>query len=142
MLVRLNFLLAVAALVIIAFYVVGRFVFLEAILRFAPTMAPYFVAAFALLALMLTVLALAKTMIRLEPTSAAARKQGTRVGTYIAQVAICLAHAFALFGMYAFFTTVNNDGDWVPWVLAGVLYLAGIALAIADLRKRALSVPA
>ncbi len=68
MLARLNFLFAVSASVLIAFYVVGRFVILEAILKIAPARAPYFVAAFALSALMLTVLELAKTVIRLEAT--------------------------------------------------------------------------
>ena len=55
MIARLNFLLAVSVSVVLAFYVVGRFVFLELILRTAPEFAPYFVAAFALSALMLTV---------------------------------------------------------------------------------------
>jgi hypothetical protein len=140
MLARLNFLLAVSASIVIAFYVVGRFVFLEVISRVAPTMAPYFVAAYALVALMLTVLALAKSVIRLESASVAARYQPARAGTFFAQTAICLAHAFALFGVYAFFTTANSSANWVPWVLAGALYLAGIVVAIADLRKRALPV--
>ena len=103
-------------------------------------MAPYFVAAYALVALMLTVLALAKTVIRLESASAAARNQPARAATFFAQTAICLAHAFAFFGVYAFFTTANSSANWLPWVLAGALYLAGIVVAIADLRKRALPV--
>jgi hypothetical protein len=140
MLARLNFLFAVAASVVIGFYVVGRFVFLEAILRIAPTMAPYFVAAFALSALMLTVLVLAKTMIRLGSASMAARYQRARAGTFFAQAAICLAHVFAFFGVYRFFTVANNSGNWLLWVLAGALYLAGIFIAIADLRKRAMPV--
>jgi len=140
MLARLNFLLAVSASVVIAFYVVGRFVFLEVISRVAPTMVPYFVAAYALLALMLTVLVLAKTMIRLGSASMEVRNQPARAGTFFAQTAICLAHAFAFFGVYAFFTTANSGANWLPWVFAGALYLAGIVVAIADLRKRALPV--
>jgi hypothetical protein len=140
MLARLNFLLAVSASVVIAFYVVGRFVFLEVISRVAPTMVPYFVAAYALLALMLTVLLLAKTMIRLGSVSMVARNQRARTGTFLAQTVICLAHAFAFFGVYAFFTTANSGANWLPWVFAGALYLVGIVVAIADLRKRALSV--
>lgn len=142
MIARLNFLLAVSASIIIAFYVVGRFVFLEVISRVAPTMAPYFVAAYALVALMLTVLALAKTVIRLESASAAARTQRARAGTFAAQMVICLAHAFAFFGVYAFFTSANNSANWLPWVLAAALYLAGIVVSIADMRKRALPVSA
>ena len=140
MLARLNFLLAVSASVVLAFYVVGRFVFLEVISRVAPTIVPYFVAAYALIALMLTVLVLAKTMIRLGSASKAARNRQARAGTFFAQTAICLAHAFAFFGVYAFFTTANSGANWVPWVLAGALYLAGVFVAIADLRKRALPV--
>ena len=140
MLARLNFLFAVSASVVIVFYAVGRFVFLEAIMRIAPTMAPYFVAAFALSALMLTVLALAKTTIRLGSASTAARNQPVRAATFFAQAAMCLAHAFAFFGVYAFFTTANSSATWVPWALAGALYMAGIFLSINDLRKRASSV--
>ncbi len=139
MLARLNFLFAVSASVLIAFYVVGRFVILEAILKIAPALAPYFVAAFALSALMLTVLALAKTVIRLEATSVAARVHRAQVGTFFAQSAICLAHAFAFLGAYAFFSKANGSGNWVPWVLAAALYLTGIVISIADWRKRALS---
>jgi len=142
MLGRLNFLFAVSASIVIAFYVVGRFVILEALLRIAPTIAPYFVAAFALAALMLTVLALAKTVIRLEKTSVKARDRGARATTFIAQTAICLAHVFAFSGVYAFFTMTGGSGAWMPWVLATALYLAGIVIAIADWRKRASSVPA
>ena len=140
MLGRLNFLFAVSASAVIAFYVVGRFVLLGVVERIAPALAPYFVAAFALSALMLIVLALAKTVIRLESTSVAARGQPSRVGTFFAQSAICLAHAFAFYGVYAFFATTDSSGSWVPWVLATALYLAGIVIAIADWQKRASSV--
>lgn len=142
MLARLNFLFAVSASIVIAFYVVGRFVLLEAVLKIAPALAPYFVAAFALSALMLTVLVLAKVVIRLESTSVAARVLPAGGGTFFAQAAICLAHACALLGVYAFFTTTDDSGKWVPWVLAAALYLTGIVLAIADWRKRAVSSPA
>ena len=138
MLARLNFLFAVSASVVIAFYVVGRFVLLEAILKIAPAFAPYFVAAFALSALMLTVLALAKTVIRLENTTVAARTLPARGGTFLAQSAICLAHVSTFFGVYAFFTTADGSAAWLPWVLAAALYLAGIVISIGDWRKRAL----
>lgn len=139
MLGRLNFLFALSASIVIAFYVVGRFVFLEAILRIAPAFAPYFVAAFALSALMLTVLALAKSVIRLEGTSVAARDQSVRAGTFLAQALICLGHAFAFSGVYGFFTGSGGSENWISWVFASALYLAGVVAAIADWRKRALS---
>jgi hypothetical protein len=127
---------------VIGFYVVGRFVLLELIQRIAPALAPYFVAAFALSALMLTVLALAKTVIRLESTSVAARMQPVRAGTFLAQSAICVAHAFAFYGVYAFFTAADSSAGWVTWVLAAALYLTGIVISIADWKKRASSVSA
>jgi len=142
MLARLNFLFAVSASIVIAFYIVGRFVLLEAIQRIAPAFAPYFVAAFALSALMLTVLLLAKSVIRLASTSQGARGRSPRVATFLAQLVICLAHASAIFGVYAFFTTAREGASWLPWALASALYLAGIAIAIADWRKRTLPVSA
>ena len=75
MIARLNFLFAVAASVLIAFYMVGRYILVEAALRIAPAVVPYLAAGFTLIALMLTVLAMAKTVIRLESTSVAARVQ-------------------------------------------------------------------
>ncbi len=142
MIARLNFLLAVSVSVVLAFYVVGRFVLYALIVRIAPEFAPYFVAAFALSALMLTVLILAKTVIRLERTSVAARKLSARPATFLAQAVIYLGHALAIYGVYVFFTMASDSTTWVVWVLAGTLYLAGIAIAIADWRKRALSVSA
>ena len=140
MLARLNFLLAVAVSIVIGFYVVGRFFLLEAILWMAPGLASYFVAAFALSALMLTVLALAKIVIRLEKTSVAAREHSARVTTVFAQSAIFLGHVFVLFGVYAFFMQTGGVSAWIPWVLATALYATGISSAIMDWRKRALPV--
>lgn len=142
MLGRLNFLFAVSASIVIGFYIVGRFVLVEVVQRIAPALVPYFVAAFALSALMLTVLALAKTVIRLESTSVAARTQPVRATTFLAQSVICVAHAFAFYGVYAFFTAADSSAGWVTWVLAAALYLTGIVIAIADWRKRGSSVSA
>ena len=142
MLARLNFLFAVSASIVIAFYVVGRFVLFEAIVRIAPEFAPYFVAGYALSALMLTVLFLAKSVIRLERTSAGARGRSPRAATFLAQSAMGLAHALVLFGVYTLLTTARDGANWLPWVLASALYPTGIAIAIADWRKRALSVSA
>lgn len=139
MLARLNFLLAVSASVLIAFYIVGRFALVEVVERIAPALVPYFVAAYALAALMLTVLALAKTVIRLDRLSAAARHHRVRVATVLAQLVLCVGHLCVFLGVNRFFTGVV-DGNWAFWLLALVLYVTGIVISIAVWRKHSVAV--
>lgn len=138
MISRLNFLLAVSMLTVLLFYFAGRFVFLKALLAVAPASAPYFTAAYGLAALMLTVLVLAKTVIRLGSVSTAARTSEAGLRLLAAQAILCLGHVLVIFALYTRF--VAQDGDPVSWpyFLAALLYAAGIAAAIFDMRNRAL----
>ena len=138
MFARLNFLFAVSALTLLLFYLSGRFVFLEAILAVAPSGAPYFSAAYALVALMLSVLVLAKTVIRLGRVSAIARHRGADFRSFIAQLTLLLAHLCAGFAVYTLFTEADGSGPWWPWILAALLYPGGIGIAVSEWRKRAL----
>jgi hypothetical protein len=138
MIARLNFLFAVSILTVLLFYFVGRFVILQVILASAPALAPYFSAAYALAALMLTVLVLAKTVIRLGPVSTVVRyrKAGMRSG--VAQVALYLAHLCTLFAAYTMFSQQDVAAAWWPWVLAALLYAGGIAATMAEWRRLAM----
>ena len=138
MLGRLNFLFAVSILTLLVFYFAGRFVVLKVIVAFAPAAAPYFIAACALAALMLTVLVLAKTVIRLDALSAAARWQKASMRSVAAQMTLGLAHLCAFFALYTSFVTGSDGSVWWPWLVAPALYAAGIAANVTDLRMRAL----
>jgi hypothetical protein len=140
MISRMNFLLAVSMLTVLTFYLVGRFVLLELLLATAPALTPYFTAAYGLAALMLTVLVLAKTVIRLAPITLAARNRKAGVHSLPAQATLCLGHVFVCFGAYTTFSAQDADSALWAYLLAALLYALGIAGAIFDWRKRALQV--
>ncbi|HUU73742.1 MAG TPA: hypothetical protein VMW70_14025 [Burkholderiales bacterium] len=138
MIARLNFLFAVAFLTVLVFFFVGRFLILEGLMASAPSLAPYFTAAYALAALMLTVLVLAKTVIRLNPATSVARYRKAGLRTGFAQAILFLGHACALFALYTTFVSQPPEPASWPWLLAPVLFAAGVAVTIVDWRKRAL----
>ena len=135
----MNILFAFSILTLLGFYFGGRFVLVKFVEALAPPLVPYFIAAYTLAALMLTVLIVAKTTIRLEGVSMAARASpaSTLSLSVVAQGLLCLAHLCVLFAVYALFA-IGGDGavQW-PWLLAPLLYAAGIYLAIIDFQKRA-----
>ncbi len=137
MLARLNLLFAFSMSTLLVFYFAGRFVLVKIVATVAPSMVPYFIAAYTLAALMLTVLILAKTMIRLGGVSTAARGRRLNVRFFVAQVMLLLAHLCALFAAYTlFFLGASGEIHW-SLLLAPLLYAAGIYLAVIDLRQRA-----
>ncbi len=138
MISRLNFLLAVSLLTLLAFYLAGRLLFLKALLAWAPTLTPYFTAAYGLAALMLTVLVLAKTVIRLGPVSSAARTHEAGLSSLLAQAALYMGHALVVFAVYKIFVVQDAGPVLWPYFLAMLFYAAGIASALTDWRKRAL----
>ena len=133
----MNILFAFSILTLLGFYFGGRFVFVQIVEALAPAIVPYFIAAYTLAALMLTVLIVAKTTIRLEAVSMAARASPASALSVVAQVVLCLAHLCVLFAVYAQFA-IGGDGavQW-PWLLAPLLYAAGIYLLIIYFQKRA-----
>ncbi len=135
MISRLNFLLAVSMLSLLLFYFAGRFLFLKALLAIAPTLTPYFTAAYGLAALMLTVLVLAKTVIRLTPISSAARAREAGLRSLPAQAVLFVGHALVFFAVYTIFVAQDADPVSWPYFLAALFYVAGIAAAITDWRK-------
>ena len=137
MISRLNFLLAVSILTLLGFYLAGRFLFLKALLSLAPGLAPYFTAAYGLAALMLTVLVLAKTVIRLAPLSSAAPFRQAGLHTLLAQTALYAGHGLVVLAVYAVLAAQDAGPVSWSWLLAIMLYAAGIAGAINDWRKRA-----
>ena len=141
MLARINFLFSISLLILLLFYFAGRFVLFNAISGVAPGLAPYFIAAYILAALMLMVLAVAKIVIRLNPISAIARSQRPTVHGYSAQVLLCLAHLLLLCAMATRIPMDSEQIVWWPWLAAPALYLIGISLFVIDLRQRALRSP-
>ncbi len=142
MLGRLNFLFSVSLLTLLLFYVAGRFAILKLILAIAPALAPYFIAAYTLVALMLTVLVVAKTANRLGTVSTAARGQDATGRTFAAQGVLCLAHMCTAFAIYNAFANSVNGTSWWPWLVAVLLYASGIRLVLTDMRTRAAQVAA
>jgi hypothetical protein len=141
MFARLNFLFAVSISTLLAFYLAGRFVIHKAIVALAPALSPYFIAAYMLAALMLTVLVLAKTVIRLDAVSSVARAGKMTSRTVVSQAVLCLAHVSTLSAVYLLFAADHDGSLWWLWLVAPVLYAAGLVLAIADLQRRALQSP-
>lgn len=137
MISRLNFLLAVALLTVLLFYVAGRFLLLKAVLGFDPALAPYFTAAYGLGALMLTVLVLAKTVIRLVPISSAARVRRGGLRSLLAQAVLYAGHLLVIFAVGTILVTQGREMPSWPYLAAMLLYAAGIASAIVDWRQRA-----
>ncbi len=137
MLARINILFTFAILTLLGFYFGGRYVLVPIVGALAPPLVPYFIAAYTLAALMLTVLIVAKTTIRLGAVSMAARARPAGALSLAAQGLLCLAHLCVLFAVYALFA-IGGDGalQW-PWLLAPLLYAAGIYLVIIDFQKRA-----
>ncbi|UCD68769.1 MAG: hypothetical protein JSW48_01265 [Betaproteobacteria bacterium] len=137
MLARINILFAFSILTLLAFYFGGRLVLVEIVEALAPPLVPYFIAAYILVALMLTVLIVAKTTIRLEAVSMASRTSPASARSVAAQGLLCAAHLSVLFAIYVLFA-IGGDGavHW-PWLLPPLLYAAGIYLAIIDFQKRA-----
>ncbi len=124
-------------LTVLLFYFAGRFLLLKAVQGFDPSLAPYFTAAYGLGALMLTVLVLAKTVIRLGAISSAAR---TRVGgsrSLLVQAVLYAGHLLVIFGVGTMLVAQGAGAVSWPYLPAMLLYAAGIAGAIADWRTRA-----
>lgn len=140
MLSRINFLLGAASLSVLVFFFIGRFLILEGLTAVAPSLTPYFTAAYILSALMLTVLILAKTVIRLNPATSVARYQKAGVLTGVAQVLLLLGHACVLFSVWSTFVADNAAPVLWPWLIATLLYVTGVAVTILDWRQRALNV--
>ena len=137
MISRINFLLGAASLSVLVFFFIGRFLILEGLAAVAPSLTPYFTAAYILSALMLTVLILAKTVIRLNPATSVARYQKAGVLTGFAQVLLLSGHAFVLFSVWSTFVPDNAAPVLWPWLFATLLYATGVAATILDWRQRA-----
>lgn len=141
MLARVNFLFSFSILTLLVFYFAGRFVLVKIVAAVAPPLVPYFIAAYALAALMLTVLIVAKSTIRLEAASMGARGRSPDGRYFVALALLLLAHLCVVYGVYALFTTdIYGAAQW-PWLLASLLYGAGLYLAIIDMQKRASQAP-
>ena len=138
MLTRLNFLFSVSVLVLLAFGFAGWFVIFKSISAIAPDLTPYFIAAYMLATLMLTALILARLVIKLGPTSSAARSRVLAMSSYGAQVLLCLAHLCVFFAIRTLLVPESGMRLWWPWLAAPALYFGGIVLFISDLRRRAL----
>ncbi|UCH49183.1 MAG: hypothetical protein JSU95_05185 [Betaproteobacteria bacterium] len=137
MLARINLLFAFSMLTLLVFYFAGRFVLVKIVAAVTPSLVPYFIAGYTLVALMLTVLIVAKTTIRLEAMSSAARARRPNARYFVAQVLLCLAHLCVLYGIYAMFFPGSDGATQSPWLLAPLVYATGIYLAVIDMRKRA-----
>ena len=139
MLTRLNFLFSVSILILFVFGFAGRFFIIKAVSAIVPGLTPYFIAAYVLATLALTVLAVARIAIRLGPVATAARSRALAVRGYGAQILLCLAHLCVFFAIRALLIPDEHEiSHWWPWLLAPALYLAGVWLFISDLRRRAL----
>ena len=128
---------AFAMSTLLVFYFAGRFVLVRIVATVAPSMVPYFIAAYTLAALMLTVLIVAKTTIRLGGYSMAARGRKVQARFFVTQAMLCLAHLCVFFAAYTLFSPdASGEIHWT-WLLAPLLYAAGIYGAVIDLRQRA-----
>ena len=137
MLARMNLLFSFSILTLLVFYFAGRFVLVKIVAAMAPPLVPYFIAAYTLAALMLTVLIVAKSTIRLEAASMAARARSPDGRYFVALALLLVAHLCMVYAVYALFTTdIYGAAQW-PWIVASLLYGAGIYLAIIDMQKRA-----
>ena len=133
----MNILFAFSILTLLGFYFGGRFVLVKVVEALAPPLVPYFIAAYTLAALMLTVLIVAKATVRLGGVSMAARASPAGGLSVVAQGVLCLAHLCVLFAVYALFAAGGYGAVQWPWLLAPLLYAAGIYLVIIDFQKRA-----
>lgn len=137
MLARINLLFAFSISSLLVFYFAGRLILIKIVAAVAPSMVPYFIAAYTLAALMLTVLIVAKTTVRLAGFAMAARASRVSTRFFVAQVMLCLAHLSVFVAIYALFASSGGGGIQWAWLLGPLLYAAGIYLAVIDLRKRA-----
>lgn len=134
MIYRINFLLAAAALTVMMFYLLGRYLIVAPVSRLWPDWAGYAAGAAILVALMLTVQILAKVMDRFQKlaVSAAARPMGT-LGIS-AQGSMTAGHLAAVYGIYGM---LSDTGTYLSFLLAAFLYAAGLLCASKDWRRRA-----
>ena len=137
MISRINFLLAAAVLVLMVFYLLGRFLLLEAVVAIMPAAAPYFIAAYVLAALMLTVLLLAKSVIRLNSATSVARYRKSGALAVVAQALLVAGHATTVFAVYTSLASLIAGSVSWPWILAGLLYASGVGVTIMEWQKRA-----
>jgi len=138
MLARMNFLFSISILALLLFYFAVRFVFVPVISAVAPAVVPYFIAAYVLSVLMLTVLGIAKVVMRLNAASSAARTQRVAIRGIGAQVVLCLAHVCVLYALLTLFETHYAGATWWLWLGAPALYTGGIILFVTDMQQRAL----
>jgi hypothetical protein len=138
MLARINFLFSTSLVILLLFYFGGRYVFLRVISGLAPGLVPYFIGAYILAALMLTVLAVAKVVIRLGAVSSVARAQRPTLNGYGAQVLFCLAHLSVICAITTRIPQGSEQIIWWPWFAAPALYSGGIYMFVIDIRQRAL----
>ncbi len=137
MLARINFLFSISLLILLLFYLGGRYVFLHVVSGLAPGLVPYFIAAYILAALMLMVLAVAKVVIRLEAVSSVARARRLTLNGYGAQVLFCLAHLCLLSAIATRIPAGSEQIIWWPWLAMPALYLGGSSMFVIDIRQRA-----
>jgi hypothetical protein len=131
---RINILIAAAALTVMTFYLLGRYLIVAPVARIWPDWAGYAAGAAILVGLMLTVQVLAKVMDRFRKlaVSAATRPMGT-LGIS-AQGSITAGHLAAVYGIYGM---LSDTGTSLSFLLSAFLYAAGLFFALNDWRRRA-----
>lgn len=140
MILRVNFLLAVATLAAMGFYLAGRYLIVAPVALLKPEWAGYVAAAVILVALMLMVQTLAKVMdrlVRLTNMARAARNRGTGPLGISAQGALAAGHLAMAYGVYGYYFAGNGPTRLLSVALAVLLYAAGVASALSDWRRQA-----
>lgn len=134
---RINFLFAVAALTVLVFYLVGRFVILVPLAAVAPAWAVYAGGAIVLIALALIVRTLSRVVANLEDLTNLARVQPSGFPGLAGQVSILFGHVSFGASIYLLIVSGGADSATRFWALAFVLYAAGVGSALLDWRRRA-----
>ena len=132
---RLNFLLGVGLLVLIIFYLVGTYVVVGPLSQLAPGWARFAAGAVVLIAVGLTVQFLAKTMTDMSGVANYGPDSRPGPASFMSQAALALGHLGVLAMLYGL---LANDRP-APLVEVGVialLYLAGVAIAVGEWRRR------
>ena len=137
MFARINFLLALAAVAAIVFYLLGRYFVVAPVAATAPQWASYAAGVVTLVALMLIVLTLAAAIRGLEHVTNAARRQPVGPTGYAGQISIVLAHLLSGACIYRAPASTSAGAGIETWALVIVLYSAGAGAAFVDWRKRA-----
>lgn len=132
---RINFLVAAGILVATALLLAGFYLVAKPIAAMAPKSAPYVLGAWVLIALALAVSILAQLQSRLQGAYGAMHARAPGLLGLAGQTMLYCGHIVLLAGTYRW---LSDGGEFLPAVavIAALLYAGGIAVTLADWRRR------